>query len=83
MARYETYKKEKALKVIFLVNDGVREALNSCTYRLTYTSDWYDHPVAQNFMQWAKRLQVPMKTRISNPSNLVHHRFPIIFQIGK
>lgn len=39
-ARCETYKENKALKVIHHVNDRYKEALEFCTHCLTNTSNW-------------------------------------------
>lgn len=61
-ARYETYKKNTASKVICPVNDRYREALDFRPYLLANTSGRYDDKIARNVAKWAKRLRLQMKT---------------------
>lgn len=55
---------ETELLIFCLLNDRVQELLNHRTYNLVITSSHYNNEAAWIFVQWAKQLQVQMKSQI-------------------
>lgn len=58
-------------EVLRPLNDRLSTALGLSTYCLVERSSFYDEQVAKQVAQWASRLQVEMKKKTFDPTDLI------------